>query len=111
VTWNERAAAVMPGGVNSPVGAFKAVGGQPPFVARAAGSRIVTTDGAELIDFIASWGALILGHARPEVVEAVRSAAAGGTSYEARFLVEAHLDGALEKAFSVLEEAIVEAGP
>ncbi|MFH1329372.1 MAG: glutamate-1-semialdehyde 2,1-aminomutase [Actinomycetota bacterium] len=100
MTWNERAAAVMPGGVNSPVRAFKAVGGQPPFVARATGSRIVTTDGAELIDFIASWGALILGHARPEVVEAVRSAAAGGTSY-----------GLSTHAEVELAEAIVDAVP
>ncbi|MBU1228163.1 MAG: aminotransferase class III-fold pyridoxal phosphate-dependent enzyme, partial [Actinobacteria bacterium] len=71
----------MPGGVNSPVRAFSAVGGEPPFAALAAGSRITTTDGAELIDFIASWGALILGHARPEVVEAVERAARTGTSF------------------------------
>ncbi|MFH1105410.1 MAG: glutamate-1-semialdehyde 2,1-aminomutase [Actinomycetota bacterium] len=100
MTWNERAAAVMPGGVNSPVRAFKAVGGQPPFVARAAGGRVVTTDGAELIDFIASWGALILGHAHPEVVEAVRSAAAAGTSY-----------GLSTHAEVELAEAIVDAVP
>jgi glutamate-1-semialdehyde 2,1-aminomutase len=111
MTWNEPAAAVMPGGVDSPVGAFKAVGGQPPFAARAAANCGVATDRAELVDFIASWGAFILGHARPDVVETARRAAAGGPSYEARFLVEVHLDGALEKAFSALEEAIVEAGP
>ncbi len=81
MSWHERATAVMPGGVNSPVRAFKAVGGTPPFAERASGARITTTDGNELIDFIASWGALILGHGRPEVVEAVRRAASAGTSF------------------------------
>jgi glutamate-1-semialdehyde 2,1-aminomutase len=71
----------MPGGVNSPVRAFKAVGGSPPFIASAAGARLTTVDGDELIDFIASWGALILGHAEPSVVAAVEEAARRGTSY------------------------------
>lgn len=79
--WYERATNVMPGGVNSPVRAFKAVGGTPPFVASAAGARLRTVDGVELIDFIASWGALILGHARPEIVEAIERAVRGGTSF------------------------------
>jgi glutamate-1-semialdehyde 2,1-aminomutase len=79
--WYERASRVMPGGVNSPVRAFRAVGGEPPFAAEARGARIITTDGRELIDFIASWGALILGHARPEVVAAIQEAAAAGSSY------------------------------
>ena len=79
--WYRRAVAVMPGGVNSPVRAFKAVGGSPPFIASAAGPRLTTVDGEELIDFVASWGALILGHAEPSVVAAVEEAARRGTSY------------------------------
>jgi glutamate-1-semialdehyde 2,1-aminomutase len=83
VSWFERAQARIPGGVNSPVRAFGAVGGDPFFVARAQGSRIVDTDGREYIDYVQSWGASILGHAHPKVVEAVQRAAAGGTSYGA----------------------------
>lgn len=79
--WYERAVRVMPGGVNSPVRAFQAVGGTPPFVERALGARLRTLDGDELIDFIASWGALIFGHAEPTVVEAVEEAARRGTSF------------------------------
>ncbi|HEX6301048.1 MAG TPA: glutamate-1-semialdehyde 2,1-aminomutase [Acidimicrobiia bacterium] len=79
--WNERAVRVMPGGVNSPVRAFTAVGGSPPFVASAFGPHLRTVDGDHLIDFISSWGALILGHAEPTVVEAVGEAARRGTSF------------------------------
>lgn len=71
----------MPGGVNSPVRAFKAVGGTPPFVASASGPHITTIDGETLVDFIASWGALILGHAEPSIVTAVEEAARKGTSF------------------------------
>ena len=81
--WFERAQAVIPGGVNSPVRAFGSVGGEPFFVARAYGSRIVDTDGREYLDYVQSWGASILGHAHPKVVEAVQRAAADGTSYGA----------------------------
>jgi glutamate-1-semialdehyde 2,1-aminomutase len=81
--WFTRAQAVIPGGVNSPVRAFGSVGGDPFFVARARGSRIVDTDGREYLDFVQSWGASILGHAHPAVVEAVQKAAAAGTSYGA----------------------------
>jgi len=77
----DRAKAVMPGGVNSPVRAFGAVGGTPPFILEGDGARVRTTDGEQLIDFIASWGALILGHARADVVRAVQDAAAAGTSF------------------------------
>jgi len=80
-SWYRRAVRVMPGGVNSPVRAFTAVGGSPPFVASASGPQLVTEDGDELIDFISSWGALILGHAEPRVVAAVEEAARRGTSY------------------------------
>jgi glutamate-1-semialdehyde 2,1-aminomutase len=74
---------VTPGGVNSPVRAFGAVGGEPFFVARASGARLIDTDGHEYIDYVQSWGASILGHAHPAVVEAVQRAAADGTSYGA----------------------------
>ncbi|HUG32768.1 MAG TPA: glutamate-1-semialdehyde 2,1-aminomutase [Acidimicrobiia bacterium] len=80
-SWYERAVRVMPGGVNSPVRAFKGVGGAPPFVERASGAHLWTLEGDILIDFIASWGALIFGHAEPTVVEAVEEAARKGTSF------------------------------
>ncbi len=79
--WFERAQAVMPGGVNSPVRAFKAVGGSPPFISSASGATLTTVDGVELIDFISSWGAIILGHAHPRIVDAITAAAHGGTSF------------------------------
>jgi glutamate-1-semialdehyde 2,1-aminomutase len=78
-----RARAVIPGGVNSPVRAFGAVGGQPYFVARAAGAYVWDVEGRRYIDYVQSWGASILGHAHPHVVEAVQRAAAAGTSYGA----------------------------
>ena len=74
---------VIPGGVNSPVRAFRGVGGRPFFVYRAAGARIFDVDGNAYIDFLGSWGPLILGHAAPAVVEAVVTAARRGTSYGA----------------------------
>ncbi len=77
----DRAQQVIPGGVNSPVRAFGAVGGEPIYVVSGDGARVRTADGRALIDFCCSWGPLILGHARAEVVEAVRSAAARGTSF------------------------------
>jgi glutamate-1-semialdehyde 2,1-aminomutase len=89
--WNQRAAAVMPGGVNSPVRAFRAVGGAPPFAESGSGAYLRTIDGDNLIDFIASWGALILGHAHPEVVAAVRHAATKGTSFGVSTTAEVEL--------------------
>ncbi|HLK33697.1 MAG TPA: aminotransferase class III-fold pyridoxal phosphate-dependent enzyme, partial [Terriglobales bacterium] len=77
----KRAEAVIPGGVDSPVRAFGAVGGQPPFITRGEGSRIWDADGNEYIEYLGSWGPLILGHAAPEVVEAVIQAARQGTSF------------------------------
>ncbi len=79
--WYRRAVAVLPGGVNSPARAFKGVGGTPPFVASAAGAHLETVDGKRLVDFICSWGALILGHARPAIVAAIEDAARRGSSY------------------------------
>ena len=78
-----RALARIPGGVNSPVRAFGAVGGDPFFVARGEGAYLVDTDGRRLLDYVQSWGASILGHAYPKVVEAVQRAAADGTSFGA----------------------------
>src|SRR5690606_14499148 len=79
--WYDRAIGVMPGGVNSPVRAFNAVGGTPPFVSSAKGAVLHTVDGDDLVDFVASWGALILGHAHPEVTAAVVDAVGRGTSF------------------------------
>ncbi len=79
----ERATRVAPGGVNSPVRAFKAVGGGPIFIRRGFGCRVEDVDGNQYVDYLGSWGPLILGHAHPNVVEAVRAAAAEGTSFGA----------------------------
>ncbi len=78
-----RAERIFPGGVNSPVRAFRAVGGTPRVIERAAGARLWDVDGNELIDYVGSWGPMILGHAHPEVVAAITVAAARGTSYGA----------------------------
>lgn len=78
-----RAQACMPGGVNSPVRAFKGVGGVPRFIARGDGSRIYDADGNSYIDYVGSWGPLLLGHCFPAVIAAVQSALAGGTSFGA----------------------------
>ncbi len=79
----QRAKARIPGGVNSPVRACVAVGADPLFVASASGSRITTVDGVTMLDFVQSWGPLLLGHAHPKVTQAVCAAAAKGTSYGA----------------------------
>ena len=79
----DRALARIPGGVSSPVRAFGAVGGEPFFVARGEGAYLVDTDGRRYVDYVQSWGASILGHAHPKIVEAVQRAAADGTSYGA----------------------------
>ena len=71
----------LPGGVNSPVRAFRAVGGNPFFVDRAAGAHIWTVDGAELIDYVGTWGPAILGHANPKIISAIKAAADHGTSF------------------------------
>ena len=89
VEWFERAKKVIPGGVNSPVRAFNAVGGTPVYFRRGKGSKVWTEEGAELVDFCGSWGPLILGHARDEVVEAVARAAADGLSFGANTAAEA----------------------
>ncbi len=78
-----RASRVIPGGVNSPVRAFRAVGGTPYFVARAEGAYVWDAEGRRYVDLVQSYGAIIAGHAHPAIVEAVREAAGGGTSYGA----------------------------
>jgi glutamate-1-semialdehyde 2,1-aminomutase len=79
----ERAAALIPGGVNSPVRAFRAVGGTPRFMATGRGAYLTDADGREYVDLVCSWGPLILGHAHPAVVAAAQRAVAGGTSFGA----------------------------
>jgi glutamate-1-semialdehyde 2,1-aminomutase len=79
----DRAQKSIPGGVNSPVRAFKAVGGTPPFIARGKGSHITDIDRNDYIDYVASWGPLILGHAHPKVVEAIEAAVREGSSFGA----------------------------
>src|SRR5262245_56605647 len=75
------AAALMPGGVSSPVRAFRAVGGTPFFVERGEGAYLVDVDGNRYVDYVASWGPLVLGHAHPRVVAVVEDALRRGTSY------------------------------
>ncbi len=87
----ERARRVIPGGVNSPVRAFGGVGGDPPFIASASGCRVTDVDGNEYIDYVGSWGPMILGHAQPDVLAAVAEAAARGTSYGAPTTAEIDL--------------------
>src|SRR3954451_20717966 len=77
----ERAQAVVPGGVNSPVRAFRAVGGTPRFMVRGEGPYLFDADGVRYVDLTCSWGPLLLGHAHPDVVAALQTAAALGTSY------------------------------
>ena len=87
--WFERAKAVIPGGVNSPVRAFNSVGGTPVYFSSGKGALVQTEDGAELIDFCGSWGPLILGHAREEVIETVKITAEKGMTFGANTRLEA----------------------
>ena len=87
----KQATEVLPGGVNSPVRAFKGVGGTPLFIARAEGAYLYDVDGNKYIDYVGSWGPMIVGHAHPQVVEAVNTAVANGTSYGAPTEVEVEL--------------------
>lgn len=82
------AKAYMPGGVNSPVRSYRSVGSEPPFISSAAGDRIYDIDGNEYIDYVLSWGPMILGHAKSEVVAALQEAVLRGTSYGAPTLLE-----------------------
>ena len=100
----EQAKLVIPGGVNSPVRAFKSVGMTPLFIKRATGSRIFDVDDNEYIDFVGSWGPLILGHSHPEVVEAVQKAALTGTSYGAPHYGEIELAQMICDAFPFIDK-------
>ncbi len=86
-----KAQALMPGGVNSPVRAWQAVGGTPLLIDRGQGPRVYDTDGNSFLDYVASWGPLILGHAHPRVVAAVQEAAARGNSFGAPTPAEVNL--------------------
>jgi glutamate-1-semialdehyde 2,1-aminomutase len=101
--FQRRAEALIPGGVNSPVRAFRAVGGDPPFVTRAVGAYLWDADGNRYIDYFGSWGPMILGHAFPPVVRAVQEAAARGTSYGASTAAEAQLAELVVDAYPSIE--------
>src|SRR5512146_1329075 len=100
----KRAEAVIPGGVNSPVRAFRAVGGDPPFLVRGEGARVWDADGNQYIDYVGSWGPLILGHAEPSVVEAIVRAARDGASFGASTPGEIDLAEAVIQAFPSMEK-------
>lgn len=85
------AKAYMPGGVNSPVRSYRSVGSEPPFISSASGDRIYDIDGNEYIDYVLSWGPMILGHAKSEIVAALQEAVLRGTSYGAPTLLETEL--------------------
>jgi len=99
-----RAEQVMPGGVSSPVRAYGAVGGRPPFIASGRGATLTDIDGNTYIDYVCSWGPLILGHAHPKVVGAVREALEAGTSFGAPTLREIDLAERLAEAMPHLEQ-------
>jgi glutamate-1-semialdehyde 2,1-aminomutase len=100
----ERASRVIPGGVSSPVRAFRAVGGTPRFIARGSGQHLTDADGNTYLDFVNSWGALILGHAHPAVVKAIGEAAGLGTTFGAPCAGEVELAERIVTCYSALEQ-------
>jgi glutamate-1-semialdehyde 2,1-aminomutase len=98
-----RALEIIPGGVNSPVRAFRSVGGQPVFIARGQGSHIFDVDGNEYIDYVGSWGPLLLGHRHPAILEAIERALAIGTSFGAPTAQEIELAEAICDAVPSIE--------
>ena len=104
IAYYKKALRYMPGGVNSPVRAFKAVGGSPVFIDRAKGSKIYDVDGNSYIDYMLSWGPIILGHAHPEVVKVIVAAAKKGTSFGASTLAEIELAQLITQAFPGIDE-------
>ncbi len=100
----ERACRVIPGGVNSPVRAFRAVGGTPLFIARGAGQHLFDADGRGYLDFVNSWGALILGHAHPAVVAAITDATKNGTTFGAPCAGEVELAERIVASYTALEQ-------
>lgn len=99
----ERAVRLMPGGVNSPVRAFRSVGGVPPFIARGKGCRIYDVDGNEYVDYVGSWGPLLLGHRHAVVIEALEQALAIGTSFGAPTELEVELAELIRDAMPSME--------
>ena len=99
----QQAQKLIPGGVNSPVRSFRGVGGEPLFIMRGRGSRVWDADGNEYVDYLGSWGPLILGHAHPSVVMAVREVAAKGTSFGAPIPGEVELARLINGAFPSME--------
>ena len=99
----EEAQRYLPGGVDSPVRAFKAVGGTPPFIVRGQGSRIFDADNNEFIDYVCSWGPLILGHSHPQVIDALKQAAERGTSFGASTELEIILARLISTAIPSIE--------
>ena len=102
--WFERAKKVTPGGVNSPVRAFGSVGGTPLVIRSAAGAVITDSDGRDYLDFVGSWGALILGHAHPKIVAAVEAACRRGMSYGAPCQPEIELAEEVVAAYPGIEQ-------
>lgn len=100
----KKASAIIPGGVNSPVRAFRAVGGNPLFIERARGSRIYDADGNAYLDYVLSWGPMILGHAHPRVVKALKNAVEKGTSYGAPTALETELAELVLKAYPSMDK-------
>src|ERR1700742_2671692 len=100
----ERATRVIPGGVSSPVRAFRAVGGTPRFIARGAGQHLTDADGNTYLDLVNSWGALILGHAHPAVVRAITEAASNGTTFGAPCQGEVELAERIVASYPALEQ-------
>jgi glutamate-1-semialdehyde 2,1-aminomutase len=99
----ERAQRLIPGGVNSPVRAFRAVGGEPVFIARGEGAYLYGADGARYVDYVGSWGPLILGHAHPDVVRAIAAAAALGTTFGAPTELEVRFAEEVTKLYPSIE--------
>lgn len=99
----KQAKRLIPGGVNSPVRAFKGVGGEPLFITKARGSRVWDADGQAYLDYVLSWGPMILGHAHPKVVSAIKAAVDHGTSYGAPTELEVRLAKLIQKAFPSME--------
>src|SRR6476469_8292680 len=99
----ERARKVIPGGVNSPARAFGAVGGEPVFIARGEGAYLVDLDGHRYLDFVGSWGPLILGHTHPRVVAAVEEALHNGASFGAPTERESELAELIQNAMPSIE--------
>ena len=95
---------IIPGGVNSPVRAFRSVGGQPRFIARAKGARLYDVDGNSYLDYVLSWGPMILGHAPATVTKAIQQAAANGTSYGAPTELEIQLATMIREALPSMEQ-------